>query len=79
MVLDLAGNNKVCLYTWHKGGNQRWRIQSIGNGKYTFQNVQHGKVLTVPNASNNNGEQLEGQNSSKQQSEQWELIPCNEG
>lgn len=55
MVLDVAGDNNVCLYEWHKGANQRFHLQHAGNGKYALTSVQHQKVVAIPNGSNNNG------------------------
>ena len=76
-VLDVAGNNKVCLYDWHKGANQRFRIACIGNGKFTITNVQHNIAVGVPDNSNDDGCQLESFPSQKQNGELWEFIPVN--
>lgn len=52
MVLDVAGNHKVCLYEWHKGDNQRFKIQHAGNGKYALTSIAHNTIVAMPNGSN---------------------------
>lgn len=52
MVLDVTGNDIVCLYQWHKGANQRFRLQNVGNGKYAIFSVQNNKIVAIPNGSN---------------------------
>ena len=78
MVLDATAGNKVVLYNWHKGQNQRWRIQQIQNGKFLISSCQNNRALQVPNGSHDNGVQMEAHQSKQQQHELWELVPCNE-
>jgi len=41
-------NNLLTLWKWHQGNNQRWNIQDLEKGKFTFFNVMNSKVMSSP-------------------------------
>ena len=46
--ISTADGVLIDQWTDNGGGNQKWRIDSVGSGNYKFTNINSGKVLDVP-------------------------------
>lgn len=80
-VLDVSQSsnqnefNKLIIFKDHNAPNQKFLIQSVGNGRYAFFNAKNNLTVEVP--SQDNGCRVHCSQPNKQQNEFWELVPAN--
>lgn len=74
-VLDASQDakhlNKLILYEWNKGSNQKFAIRALGNNKYAFFCSTNNGTVEVPQSSSNNGTQIEVNQPNKAANEMW--------
>jgi hypothetical protein len=62
MVLDVSQDaknlNKMIIYDWNNGQNQKFAIRSVAPGKYAFFCAKNNMTVEVPKGSTKNGEQI---------------------
>jgi hypothetical protein len=79
MVLDASQDkkhlNKLILYEWNNGSNQKFAVRALGNNKYAFFCSTNNGTVEVPQSSTNNGAQIEVNQPNKAVNEMWELVP----
>jgi hypothetical protein len=79
MVLDASQDkkhlNKLILYEWNNGSNQKFAVRALGANKYAFFCSTNNGTIEVPQSSTNNGAQIEVNQPNKAANEMWELVP----
>ncbi|MBT2289348.1 RICIN domain-containing protein [Paenibacillus albidus] len=83
-VLDVkdvstADGAKMHQWTNHSASNQKFKVESTGDGYYKLTAVHSGKVLDVPNASTSSGVQLQQANENGSDAQRWRIADAGGG
>jgi len=77
--VSLADGAKMQQWTNYSASNQRFKVESTGDGYYKLTAVHSGKVLDVPNSSNASGVQLQQWNDNGTSAQRWKLVDVGGG
>ena len=66
--------NKLIVYQSNNGANQKFRLQSVGNGYFQIISAKSG--LTIESSNNAKGAKVFAGQSNNQQNEFWQFIPA---
>ncbi|GGF86787.1 hypothetical protein GCM10010912_35080 [Paenibacillus albidus] len=83
-VLDVkdvstADGAKMHQWTNYSASNQKFKVESTGDGYYKLTAVHSGKVLDVPNASTSSGVQLQQANENGSDAQRWRIVDAGGG
>ena len=80
-VVDVstASGAKIQQWTNYSANNQRFKIESTGDGFYKLTAVHSGKVLDVPNSSTATGVQLQQWDDNGTNAQRWSIVDVGGG
>ncbi|MED5016483.1 family 16 glycosylhydrolase [Paenibacillus chibensis] len=80
-VVDVstASGAKIQQWTNYSSNNQRFKIESTGDGFYKLTAVHSGKVLDVPNSSTATGVQLQQWDDNGTNAQRWSIVDVGGG
>ncbi|WP_098743959.1 RICIN domain-containing protein [Paenibacillus sp. EZ-K15] len=80
-VVDVstASGAKIQQWTNYVANNQRFRVESTGDGYYKLTAVHSGKVLDVPNSSTSTGVQLQQWDDNGSNAQRWKIVDVGGG
>ncbi|MCL6459598.1 MAG: family 16 glycosylhydrolase [Gorillibacterium sp.] len=83
-VLDVVDNSvasgaQMQQWTNYSANNQKFKVDSTGDGSYKLTAVHSGKVLDVPSASTSSGVRLQQWDSNSSNAQKWNIVDVGGG
>lgn len=69
----------VEIYPYHDTNNEKWRINSVGNGYYTITDVNSGKCLDVKDGASKRGTNVQIWGKNNTNAQKWRFINAGNG
>lgn len=75
-VIDVSTANGAKMQQWtnYTANNQKFKVESTGDGYYKLTAVHSGKVLDVPNSSTVSGVQLQQWDDNGTNAQRWSIV-----
>ena len=76
---DSVANGYIQIYNAHRNRNQAWKLHPYGDGYYSIENLETGKVITINNPNSINQSEMHHETFSGTDSQLWKPESAGDG